>query len=179
MFVKLLKKGLIIFIIFFNSHLCFSQKYHTVEKGETLFSISKIYKITLDSLILINGLPNYNLSIGQKIVVESKSVIEFDKSNSKKSITLKEEGFASSIENETSTDKYLALHKSAKVGTIIFIKNQMNDNKVIVRVIGKLPDTGDNKKVNVKLSSAAFNKLNPFDKIIPIEMTYVLEEKKN
>ena len=122
-------------------------------------------------MILINDLPNYNLSIGQKILLESKSVLEFDKSNSKKSITLKEEGFASSIENETSTDKYLALHKSAKVGTIIFIKNQMNDNMVIVRVIGKLPDTGDNKKVNVKLSSAAFDKLNPIDRIIPIEMT--------
>ena len=179
MFVKLLKKGLIIFIIFFNTHLSFSQKYHNVEKGETLFSISKIYKISLDSLILINGLSNYNLSIGQKILVESKSVIDNDTSNSKKSITLKEEGFASSIENETSTNKYLALHKSAKVGTIIFIKNQMNDNMVIVRVIGKLPDTGDNKNVNIKLSTAAFDKLNPVDKIIPIEMTYVLEEKKN
>ena len=55
----------------------------------------------------------------------------------------------------------------------------MNDNMVIVRVIGKLPDTWDNKKVNVKLSSAAFDKLNPIDRIIPIEMTYVLEEKKN
>tara|TARA_B100000989_G_C19413238_1_gene415287 strand:- start:12 stop:551 length:540 start_codon:yes stop_codon:yes gene_type:complete len=179
MIVKLLKKGLIIFIIFFNSNLSFSQKYHNVEKGETLFSISKIYKISLDSLILINGLSKYNLSIGQKILVELKSVTDNDISNSKKSITLKEEGFASSIENETSTNKYLALHKSARVGTIIFIKNQMNDNMVIVRVIGKLPDTGDNKNVNIKLSTAAFDKLNPVDKIIPIEMTYVLEEKKN
>ncbi|RPG64450.1 MAG: LysM peptidoglycan-binding domain-containing protein [Flammeovirgaceae bacterium TMED290] len=179
MIVKLLKKGLIIFIIFFNSNLSFSQKYHNVKKGETLFSISKIYKISLDSLILINGLSNHNLSIDQKIIVESKSVIDNDTSNSIKSLTLKEEGFASTIENETSTNKYLALHKSAKVGTIIFIKNQMNDNMVIVRVIGKLPDTGDNKNVNIKLSAAAFDKLNPVDKIIPIEMTYVLEEKKN
>jgi hypothetical protein len=55
----------------------------------------------------------------------------------------------------------------------------MNENMVIVRVIGKLPETGENDKVNIKLSLAAFQKLNAVDNIIPIEMTYVYEEKKN
>ena len=59
---------------------------------------------------------------------------------------LKEEGFASSIEEPMESTKYLALHKSAKVGTILFVRNQMNDLKVMVRVIGKLPDTGSNQK---------------------------------
>ena len=93
-------------------------------------------------------------------------------------MTVTEEGFASSIDEDTD-DRYLALHKHAEVGTIIFVKNQMNDNMVIVRVIGKLPETGDNKGVNIKLSATAFEKLEAVDKIIPIEMTYVLEEKKN
>ena len=93
-------------------------------------------------------------------------------------MTVTEEGFASSIDEDTD-DRYLALHKYAELGTIIFVKNQMNDNMVIVRVIGKLPETGDNKGVNIKLSATAFEKLEAVDKIIPIEMTYVLEEKKN
>ncbi len=78
----------------------------------------------------------------------------------------------------TSSDKYLALHKTATIGTIIFVKNQMNDNVVIVRVIGALPNTGINDKINIKLSRVAFEKLDAKDDIIPVELTYVKEEIK-
>ena len=71
------------------------------------------------------------------------------------------------------SEKYLALHKTAKEGTIIFVKNQMNQNMVIVRVIGKLPDTGINEKIDIRLSKIAFEKLNAKDLIIPVELTYV------
>jgi len=176
--VKLLKKGLFIFLISFYSLTSYSQKIHEVKKGETLFAISKMYEIPIDSLININELNNYSLSIGQKLIVELEIPKKNDELKTKKSLTVTEEGFASSIDQDTD-DRYLALHKYAEVGTIIFVKNQMNDNMVIVRVIGKLPETGDNKGVNIKLSATAFDKLEAVDKIIPIEMTYVLEEKKN
>ena len=176
--VKLLKKGLFIFLISLNSLISYSQKVHTVKKGETLFAISKIYEISIDSLIIINDLDNNSLSIGQELVVGYEIPKKNDDLKTNKSMTVTEEGFAATIDDDTN-DKYLALHKYATVGTIIFVKNQMNDNMVIVRVIGKLPETGDNKKVNIKLSVAAFDKLNAVDKIIPIEMTYVLQEKKN
>ncbi len=179
MSIKLLKKGLIFFLFFISSILCYGQEYHIVKKGETLFSISKLHKISVDSLSSINDIKNNNLSIGQKLLVKRKVNQVKEKSEKNKSITIVEEGFASSIGEDSSDDKYLALHKSAKVGTIIFIKNQMNESMVIVRVIGKLPETGENDKVNIKLSLAAFEKLNAVDNIIPIEMTYVFEEKKN
>ena len=67
--VKLLKKGLFIFLISLNSLISYSQKVHTVKKGETLFAISKIYEISIDSLIIINDLDNNSLSIGQELVV--------------------------------------------------------------------------------------------------------------
>ena len=175
--VKLLKKGLFIFLISFYSLTSYSQKIHEVKKGETLFAISKMYEIPIDSLININELNNYSLSIGQKLIVELEIPKKNDELKTNKSLTVTEEGFASSIDEDTD-DRYLALHKNAEVGTIIFVKNQMNDNMVIVRVIGKLPETGDNKGVNIKLSATAFEKLEAVDKIIPIEMTYVLEEKK-
>ena len=177
--IKVLKKGLIFFLIFLNGILSYAQEYHIVKKGETLFSISKLYEISVDSLSSINDLINNNLSIGQKLLIQKKVTQAEEKFEKNKSITIIEEGFASSIGEESSGDKYLALHKSAKVGTIIFVKNQMNESMVIVRVIGKLPETGENDKVNIKLSLAAFQKLNAVDYIIPIEMTYVYEEKKN
>ena len=88
------------------------------------------------------------------------------------------EGFASSIDDSEDSDKYLALHKTADIGTIIFVKNQMNENIVIVRVIGKLPKTGNNDKIDIFLSRIAFEKLNAKDQIIPVELTYVDKEIK-
>ena len=85
----------------------------------------------------------------------------------------REEGFAASIDESIESDKYLALHKSARNGTIIFVKNQMNGNVVIVRVVGKLPNTGNNDKISIRLSSIAFDKLDAIDSIIPVELTYV------
>ena len=49
----------------------------------------------------------------------------------------------------------------------------MNDNIVIVRVIGKLPETGVNDKILLRMSKIAFEKLNAKDEKIPVEMTYV------
>ena len=93
-------------------------------------------------------------------------------------ITSRVEAFASSINEIGESDKYLALHKSADTGTIIFVKNQMNGNIVIVRVIGTLPNTGVNDKIDIRLSNIAFEKLNAKDKVIPVELTYVGKEIK-
>ena len=54
----------------------------------------------------------------------------------------------------------------------------MNDNVVIVRVIGALPNTGINEKINIILSRVAFEKLDAKDDIIPVELTYIKEEIK-
>ena len=108
--VKLLKKGLFIFLISFYSLTSYSQKIHEVKKGETLFAISKMYEIPIDSLININELNNYSLSIGQKLIVELEIPKKNDELKTNKSLTVTEEGFASSIDEDTD-DRYLALHK--------------------------------------------------------------------
>ena len=146
---------------------------HVVKKGETLYSISKLYEVEISELKKQNNLLTNELSINQKIIfVKSNNaynnVIEEEDKKTKK-----EEGFAASIDESTESDKYLALHKSAKNGTIIFVKNQMNGNVVIVRVVGKLPNTGNNDKISIRLSSIAFDKLDAIDSIIPVELIYV------
>ena len=152
--------------------------FHNVEKGETLFSISKKYNLSIGDLKKWNNLKNNDLSVNQKIIVFSQSakikseMIEKTYEEKFPGI-LKEEGFASSIEEPMESTKYLALHKSAKVGTILLVRNQMNDLNVMVRVIGKLPDTGSNQKIVIRLSKIAFSKLDPIDPIIPVELSYL------
>jgi len=44
-------------------------KFHVVEKGETTFAISKKYGVTVDQIKEWNNLPDYNLKLGQRIIV--------------------------------------------------------------------------------------------------------------
>lgn len=43
---------------------------HTVVKGDTLFSISRRYSVTVDQLIQLNKLPDTNIKIGQILIVK-------------------------------------------------------------------------------------------------------------
>ena len=124
MSVKVLKIKVLLFIILISTSTSFSQDTisHVVKKGETLYSISKLYEVEISELKKQNNLLTNELSINQKI---------------------------------------------------IFVKNQMNGNVVIVRVVGKLPNTGNNDKISIRLSSIAFDKLDAIDSIIPVELTYV------
>ncbi|WP_310397927.1 LysM peptidoglycan-binding domain-containing protein [Hymenobacter sp.] len=83
-----------------------------------------------------------------------------------------ESGLGASIERSV-TDKYLALHKTAPVGTIMQVKNSMNGLSVYVRVIGKLPNTGENNNILVRLSPRAVQKLGTADARFRVETNYV------
>tara|TARA_B100000900_G_scaffold267802_1_gene228636 strand:+ start:489 stop:1022 length:534 start_codon:yes stop_codon:yes gene_type:complete len=172
-YIKLLKFVLLLILFSFNNVLSQIEKTHVVEKGETLYSLSKKFDITIQKLKELNNLDDNTLSVGQRIIYSiEEDKIENNKVSDEFS-TSRVEGFASSIDGMDDSEKYLALHKTAKEGTIIFVKNQMNQNMVIVRVIGKLPNTGINEKIDIRLSKIAFEKLNAKDLIIPVELTYV------
>ena len=175
MSVKVLKIKVLLFIILISTSTSFSQDTisHVVKKGETLYSISKLYDIEISELKKQNNLLTNELSINQKIVFIKNNNAYNNVIEEEDKKTKKEEGFAASIDESIESDKYLALHKSARNGTIIFVKNQMNGNVVIVRVVGKLPNTGNNDKISIRLSSIAFDKLDAIDSIIPVELTYV------
>lgn len=90
--------------------------------------------------------------------------------------TMKEDGLAGLIDIQGQSEKLLALHRTAPVGTLIQVKNLTNNRSVQVRVIGRLPDTGINDKYVIKISPKAFDKLNPIDKKIRAELNYSLSE---
>ena len=49
-------------------------KYHIVEKSQTLYSISRLYGTSVDKLKELNSLTSNEISIGQKLLVEKGSV---------------------------------------------------------------------------------------------------------
>ena len=45
---------------------------HLVQKGDTLYSISQLYNISIDKIKILNNLNNDILNVGQKLVIKDK-----------------------------------------------------------------------------------------------------------
>lgn len=189
---------------------------HTVEPKETLYSIARMFDTTEEKIKEWNQLPSNNLSIGQRLIVgttqglpgrsESGRLVRSNEEEKPKdykyntnpiSITqigdpsqedleearpagesssvrkITELGMAMVIGDSVNTKKYLALHRTAPIGTIMQVHNEMNNLSVFVRIVGKLPPTGENDKVLIKLSTKAFDKLSAYSDKFPVRLTYV------
>jgi LysM repeat protein len=84
----------------------------------------------------------------------------------------KEMGLAELIPGTEANKKYLVLHRTAPVGSVIRVKNEENNLTIFARVVGVLPETGDNSKVLIKLSQAAFEQLKGVNARFPVEILY-------
>lgn len=73
--------------------------------------------------------------------------------------------------------KSIALHKTAPIGTIIRVTNLMNNKSVYVKVIGTLPETGDNENVIIVLSKAAVNMLGVIDQKFRVNLNYSIPKE--
>lgn len=49
--------------------------YHEVKKGETLYSIAKMYNLSVEELKSLNNLSNETLSLGQKLLISKASTV--------------------------------------------------------------------------------------------------------
>jgi LysM repeat protein len=83
-----------------------------------------------------------------------------------------ETGLAELIEGTEGNRKYLALHRSAPVGTILKVRNEMNNREVFVRVMGKLPETAFTDKLVIRVSKSAYDRLGAIDAKFRVEVTY-------
>lgn len=165
---------------------------HTVEAKETLYSISKQYDVSIDQLKAWNSLASNELSLGQVIYVaqpknnnqpvSTTPVVTTKPPVAEKTITISESvrgsdemvssGLAELIEGTEGNRKYLALHRKAPVGTILKIRNEMNNREVFVRVIGTIPDNAMNDKLLIKISKSAYDRLGAIDPRFRVEVTY-------
>jgi LysM repeat protein len=108
-----------------------------------------------------------------QIKTEDAKVEENSKSYSGDPLEHKpEEGLAELIVEDESSTKFLALHKTAKVGTVIKVKNLMNNLTVYVRVVGEIPKTTDNDKIIIKINKRAYDQLKALDTRFLVELSY-------
>ncbi len=176
---------------------------HIVAPKQGLLSVANMHKVTMAELRKWNNLTSDRLQEGQRLIVSdpagSTSSIAVDKSNLlpaktaapaaptpfetvvapakekgpediKKKI---ETGIAELIDVPDNSGKFLALHRTAPIGTLVLVKNLTNNQSIWVKVIGRLPN-GDSKVI-IKLSPKAFEKLNAVDKRVRAEISYLLQ----
>lgn len=170
--------------------------YHQVEAKQTLFSISREYGVTVQQLKEWNNLTSSELNIGQLLrvadpvqqtpIVETRetpivtketpptiqeSTVKISE-NIAGTDEVRESGLAELIEGTEGNRKYLALHRTAKVGTILKVRNELNNREVFVRVVGPIPSTGVNTGILIKISKSAFDRLGAIDAKFRAEVTY-------
>lgn len=174
------------------------QRFHIVTPGQGLYNIAKLYGVKADEIKKWNNLPNNDISVGQKLIVFADGTVTAKKDQSYKkqepvlsipttradSVSnelasnsgyqkIHEKGFAEIIEDDKGIKKHLCLHRTAPNGTIIQVKNETNGSTILVRVIGKLPETGPNEKLVIRISKEAFDKLGAINKRFPVEISYL------
>ena len=170
---------------------------HQVAEGETLYSISKKYGIEIAKLKELNALEENTLVLGQKLIVAENyqpigaagdEVIVKKKPvkrptnasptdyvpNAPRGKRMSEAGIAAAINAGRSSNKLLALHRTAPIGSYIKVTNEGNGKSIIVKVLGRLPETGINQDVVIRLSPTAFEKLQPRDTRIRVALAYEL-----
>ncbi|HZY79421.1 MAG TPA: LysM peptidoglycan-binding domain-containing protein [Cyclobacteriaceae bacterium] len=181
---------------------------HMVAQGETLFSISKMYGVTVDQIKTWNSLSSNELKLSQVLYVQqpmfqqssqtattttttttvtpattpplNTAPVEAATAGSPVKISesvlgtdeVHELGLAELIEGTEGNRKYLALHRTAKAGSILKVRNELNNREVFVRVAGPLPNTGVNDKLVIKISKSAFDRLGGVDQKFRVEVTY-------
>jgi murein DD-endopeptidase MepM/ murein hydrolase activator NlpD len=94
-------------------------------------------------------------------------------------VTKKQEGKATWLQNSNiNTQKSLALHRSAPAGTIIKVKNQMNDKVVYVRTVGKLDKKRDENTL-ITISKKAAKELGVEDDYFRAKLQFTVKEPSN
>ncbi|MBS1981101.1 MAG: LysM peptidoglycan-binding domain-containing protein [Bacteroidetes bacterium] len=159
---------------------------HVVTEKESLFSISKTYGASLQQLREWNNLSSDELKKGQTLFVlppvqiaekittqpvqPNKPVQEIKISERViGSEEVHETGMAALMEGTEGGRKYLAQHKTAKVGSILKVRNEAAQREVFVRVIGTLSPSDE---VVIKISKSAYDKLGATDLKFKVELIY-------
>ena len=67
--------------------------------------------------------------------------------------------------------RFYAMHKSAPIGSVLMVRNLMNNRVVYAKLIGKLPNNKSNENIVVKLSAGAARYLNVLDDRFVVELS--------
>ncbi|MCE2958437.1 MAG: LysM peptidoglycan-binding domain-containing protein [Bacteroidota bacterium] len=167
---------------------------HTVASKETLYSISRQYGVSVDQLKQWNNLTSDELKLGQTLLVAQPKntagamvapTSTTTPSNTSNTTTntikisekvmgadeVREEGGCDLMANTENSRKYLAFHRTAKIGSVLKVRNTQTNREVFVRVMGAMPNDVPSD-VLIRISSAAMNRLEALDGKCTVEVTY-------
>ena len=116
------------------------------------------YKAAEPSSTSDNPDENYVYANGRHQVTESGTAIVLD-------------------EEEPSSERYFAYHKTAPIGTIIRVLNMSNSRKIFVKVTGRLPDNSDNQGYLIKISKSSAEKLGALERMIHVNLLYGIDDE--
>jgi len=171
---------------------------YKVGKGETLFTISKRFMISVESIRRANGLNGDALKVGQLLKVPNKELpppapktsdiivpdtAHTDDASSEKNVEIPanrygiremtEKGIGVWIEDlNQEGGSMLALHKTAPIGTVIKITNPMTNRTAFAKVVGKFADTEETKNAVIVISKSAASLIGVLDRRFQVEIAY-------
>jgi LysM repeat protein len=169
---------------------------HEVKKGETLFKISKLYNVSIADIVNANQTgssvkPGQILTIPQKTPKAGKEMtnqipvaspetaktIPEPKSEKKINATgypsITEAGIAKLDETFDNNLLFKVMHKNAPIGTIMLLKNKLNNNSVHATVVG---NTTSDDSVLLLVNRRIYDKLEATSSIFQVEIFYTPEQ---
>lgn len=169
--------------------------YYLVKKGDTMYRISKIhFRMPVEEMVQRNQLPDHTLRPGQRLHVGWLSLHGIPDSLrqgtggplSRRNHQLKKQyiynmsgqrerehqGVAAWQTGTNTNGDFYALHRRAKVGSIVSVHNPMNRSTVYAKVVGRIPDRSYKDDVIVVLSPAAVHLLGAIDPRFFVRVKY-------
>ncbi len=165
---------------------------YRVRAGETLFNLCKRqFRMPVDSVKQRNRLKTNDLKVGQKLHMGWLSVdgIKAEERAAKKTPTAKT--LKDMFEKETKGKKtkfgqgtafwqkdsnergdLYALHRTAKIGSILFVVNSANNKSGHAKVIGRIPDSYE-KNTEIILSPAAAKAIGAMDARFLVQLKFL------
>ncbi|MFM7855926.1 MAG: LysM peptidoglycan-binding domain-containing protein [Flammeovirgaceae bacterium] len=167
---------------------------HTVTAKETLYAVARHYGVTVDQIKQWNNLTSDELKPGQMLLVVQPNYTAAANTTATNTVPnsanantttgtikisekvigadeVREDGNCDLMANTENSRKYLALHRTAKIGSVLKVRNTQSNREVFVRVIGSLP-TDVSSEVLIRISSAAMKRLEALDGTCKVEITY-------
>jgi LysM repeat protein len=87
-------------------------------------------------------------------------------------LLLNERGMSVWIEQDTdNSNKHYCFHNTAPIGSVLLVKNLVNNTEVLVKVIGKIPENAANKGALCRVSYQAAQDLGVLDQKFVVEIT--------
>lgn len=158
----------------------FKAKNDTIIPGDSQKAINEraLFKSNSDTLIQAVDTASRNSFLDR---FDKKSLIDF-RTKFESIDTLKESyevdrgvGVWFDSFGESGKGSFFALHKSAALGSVLKVRNLMNNRVVYVKVIGKLPAAERNSGIIIKISEATAQFLNILDEKFLVE---IIEKKE-